>query len=104
DRGRARWEFRELYARPMHAEDIAVSGMSGVALDHAVRRIVAAAPNDAVLRIRVTGELEAEHLRVLRAAHVRTYAPATMNLEIRAEDGGVFGRGFGRRRTDGQRP
>ncbi|HSK19244.1 MAG TPA: metallophosphoesterase [Longimicrobiales bacterium] len=104
DGGRARWEFRDLYARPMIAEDIAVSGvgavsgssgpgtLSGSALDDAVRRIVAAAPADAVLRIRITGDLDAEHWRVLRAAHVRSFAPDTMNLEIRAGDGAPFGR------------
>jgi DNA repair exonuclease SbcCD nuclease subunit len=92
DGGRARWEFRDLYARPMIAEDIAVTGLSGVALDVAVRAIVEAAPADAVLRIRVTGELGVEHLRVLRAAHVRGFTPDTMNLEIRAGDGTPFGR------------
>jgi exonuclease SbcD len=91
-RARARWEFRELYARPMFAQDIAVRGLNSVALDDAVRAIVAAAPADAVLRIRITGELDGEHLRVLRAAHVRSFTPDTMNLEIRAGDGARFGR------------
>ena len=90
DGGRARWEFRDLYARPMIAREIAVSG--GVALDEAVRAIVAAAPADAVVRIRVTGILHAEHWRVLRAAHLRAFTPDTMNLEVRAPDGAPFGR------------
>jgi DNA repair exonuclease SbcCD nuclease subunit len=105
-RARTRWEFRELYARPMFAEDVAVSGLSSVALDDAVRAIVAAAPPDAVLRIRITGDLDADHLRVLRAAHVRSFTPESMNLEIRAGDGAPFvrpyarGRGRERRRID----
>jgi exonuclease SbcD len=101
DGGRARWEFRELYARPMFAEDVAVTGLSGAALDDAVRAIVAGAPPDAVLRIRITGELGADHLRVLRAAHVRTFTPDTMNLEIRSGDGAPFVRPYatGRRRA-----
>ncbi|HSJ29841.1 MAG TPA: metallophosphoesterase [Longimicrobiales bacterium] len=90
--GRAHWEFRDLYARPMIAKDIAVAGLSGVALDGAVRAIVAAAPHDAVVRIRITGDLDAEHWRVLRAAHVRAFIPDTMNVEIRAGDGTPFGR------------
>jgi DNA repair exonuclease SbcCD nuclease subunit len=90
--GRARWEFRDLYARPMIAKAIAVTGLSSVALDDAVRAIVAAAPADAVLRIRITGELGVEHLRVLRAAHVRSFTPDTMNLEIRASEGAPFRR------------
>jgi exonuclease SbcD len=110
DGGRARWEFRDLYARPMLAEDIAMSGLSVAALDDAVRAIVAAAPPDAVLRIRITGELDGEHLRVLRAAHVRSFTPDTMNLEIRAGNGAPFarpfarGRGRARRQADEPRP
>jgi exonuclease SbcD len=90
DGGRAHWEFRDLYARPMIAKDIAANGLSGVALDDAVRALVAAAPTDAVLRIRITGELDDEHLRVLRAAHVREFTPDTMSVEIRAGDGARF--------------
>lgn len=104
DGGRARWEFRDLYARPMIAKDIAVAGLSGVALDDAVRAIVAAAPHDAVVRIRITGDLSAEHWRVLRAAHVRAFTPETMNLEIRAGDGAPFGPGVNGRRQAGRRP
>ena len=104
DGGRARWQFRDLYARPMVAQDIAVSGldavsgsgglnpMSGSALDDAVRTIVAAVPADAVLRIRITGDLDAGHWRVLRAAHLRSFVPDTMNLEIRAGDSAPFKR------------
>jgi exonuclease SbcD len=105
--GRARWEFRELYARPMIAKDIAVTGLSDVALDEAVRAIVAAAPADAVLRIRITGDFDTRHLRVLRAAHVRAFTPDTMNLEIRAGDGAPFARPSvkGRRRApEGNEP
>jgi exonuclease SbcD len=98
DGGRARWEFRDLYARPMIAKAIAVNGLSAVALDDAVRAMVAAAPQDAVLRIRITGDLDAEHLRVLRAAHVRGFTPDTMNLEIRAGDGAPFARPYARGR------
>lgn len=110
-RSRASWEFRDLYARPMIAEEIAVggaNGLSSVALDSAVRAIVAAAPPDAVLRIRITGDLDAEHLHVLRAAHVRSFTPDTMNLEINAGDGALFGRtpsaGHGRDRRSARRP
>jgi hypothetical protein len=53
---------------------------------------VASAPADAVLRIRITGELDVDHLRVLRAGHVRSFTPDTMNLEIRAGEGAPFRR------------
>jgi DNA repair protein SbcD/Mre11 len=110
DGGRACWEFRELYARPMIADDIAAAGLSGGALDDAVRAIVRAAPPDAVLRIRITGELDADQLRMLRTAHVRTFTPDTMNLEIRAGDGAPFmrpvvkGRRTARPEADEPRP
>src|SRR5690606_35280094 len=44
--------------------------------------IVAGMPEDAVLRVRVTGALGQEHFRVLRAAYVRGYVPATMNVKV----------------------
>ena len=99
--GRARWEPRDLYARPMFAHDIAVNKMSGSDLDDAVRAIVRAAPPDAVLRIRVTGELKDDHLHALRARHVRTYVPESMNVEIQAGDG-RFRRSLLRRRAEAQ--
>jgi hypothetical protein len=82
----------------MSTHDIAVSGLNGAALDGAIRAIVAAAPADAVLRIRITGALDAEHLRVLRASHVRAITPDMMNVEIRAGGGRPFGRPPGRGR------
>lgn len=88
--GRVSWEFVPLYARPMLARELSVSGRSGRALDAELRALVASAPADAVLRIRITGDVASEHLRVLRAAHVRTFTPDTMNLEIRAGDGPPF--------------
>lgn len=100
---RVMWESRELYARPMMSVDVAVDGRDGDALDADVREIVRAAPADAVLRIRVTGALREEYLRVLRAGHVRTYVPATMNVEIRAGDGSAFRHRSMRRRSTAPR-
>jgi hypothetical protein len=36
-----------------------------------------------VVSIRITGTLGNEHWRVLAAAHLRTLAPQSMNLEVR---------------------
>ena len=79
------WEFRPLPARPMIRRQIAVAGMAAAALEQAVRDIIAAVPPDAVLSIRAVGALEASHWRVLAAGHLRTFVPATMNLEIRPD-------------------
>lgn len=101
---RVRWEFCDLYARPMLAHDITVSGLNAIALDDAVRAIVSSAPHDAVLRIRIRGDVAPEHLRVLRAAHVRSFTPVTMNLEIRAGEGVPFVRRRVRAQTESHGP
>jgi len=69
----------------MIRRQIAVAGMAAAALEQAVRDIIAAVPPDAVLSIRAVGALEASHWRVLAAGHLRTFVPATMNLEIRPD-------------------
>src|SRR5690606_36292303 len=85
-RPRVTWDARALYARPMVSVEVDVAGRSGEEVDRAVREIVAGMPEDAVLRVRVTGALGQEHFRVLRASYVRRYAPPTMNVEIQAAD------------------
>jgi DNA repair exonuclease SbcCD nuclease subunit len=79
---RVTWEFRELPARPMVRAEIAVEGMSETALAAAVREIIAAAPADAVLSIRLTGALTESHWRAVSSARLRAMAPSTMNVEI----------------------
>jgi DNA repair protein SbcD/Mre11 len=77
-------DFRRLPARPMLRHELAADGLTAQSLGCAIRDIVAAAPADAVVSIRVTGALTAEHARVLAAAHLRDLAPSTMNVEVRA--------------------
>jgi len=85
--GSATWEFRPLPARPMLVERLALDGLTREALDAALRDIVATAPVDAVLAIRLAGTPAAEHLPLLSAAYLRSIAPPTMNLELRPERG-----------------
>src|SRR5690606_34292625 len=54
-RPRVTWDARALYARPMVSVEVDVAGRSGEEVDRAVREIVAGMPEDAVLRVRVTG-------------------------------------------------
>jgi DNA repair exonuclease SbcCD nuclease subunit len=82
-----RWEFRPLPARPMLREDVSVSGVTAHCLESMLRSIIAAAPRDAVLTLRVTGALTDEHWHVLSAARMRALVPATMNVEIKPADG-----------------
>jgi len=86
--GGATWEFRRLPARPMILKDLTIDGLDPDGLDRAVRRIVAGVPADAVLAIRVTGDLTDGHLRILSAAHLRTFVPEAMNLAVRVESTG----------------
>jgi exonuclease SbcD len=84
DEGRtqARWEFRELPARPMIRREIVVSESSETALVSAVHATIAAAPSDAVLSIRVAGTLTEAQWRGVSSAALRAIAPRTMNVEI----------------------
>ena len=87
DGSRVRWQFRQLPARPMILEEVTAAGLSAIRLESAVRAIVAAAPADAVLRIRIAGELTDAHLRSISAARIRTFVPESMNIEISAGEG-----------------
>jgi exonuclease SbcD len=78
------WAFRPLPARPMLRHDVVADGLSPAQLDAAIREIVAGAPSDAVLALRLSGELGPAHRRVLSARRLRTFVPATMNLELMA--------------------
>jgi DNA repair exonuclease SbcCD nuclease subunit len=77
-----RWEFRELPARPMVRKELHVEGMSAGALNAAVRAIIADAPPDAVLSIRLTGELTDAQWRAVSSTRIREIAPVTMNVDI----------------------
>jgi DNA repair exonuclease SbcCD nuclease subunit len=81
-KARVAWEFRQLPARPMIRREIAIEGSSDSALSAAVRDIIAAAPADAVLSIRLTGALTAAQWRAVSSARVRAMTPSTMNVEI----------------------
>jgi hypothetical protein len=48
-----------------------------------LRALLANAPSDAVLTIRVVGAMTPHTARLLSAAHLRSLAPPTMNVELR---------------------
>jgi DNA repair exonuclease SbcCD nuclease subunit len=81
-----RWECRDLYARPMQQHRLMMQQWSTDALMTEVRALVSAAPPDAVLQIRIEGDVSAADLRVLSAAHLRSFVAATQNLEIRVPE------------------
>ena len=79
-----RWEFRELPARPMIRHELIPTSMSETVLASMVQDIIAAAPADAVLSIRLAGPLTDAQWRVVSSARLREIAPRTMNVEIAA--------------------
>lgn len=79
---RVAWEFRDLPARPMIRREIAVDDMTETALATAVREIIAAAPVDAVLSIRLSGTLSEAQWRAVSSARLRAMAPHTMNVDV----------------------
>ena len=79
---RVRWEFRPLPARPMVRQEISVDGITECELESALRQIVASVPPDAVVSIRVAGQLTDAHWRRLSAVHLRTFVPDSMNVDI----------------------
>ena len=78
---RVRWEFRELPARPMLRRELNAGSMSAAALAAAVEAILTAAPDDAVLSIRLSGALAEEHWRAVSPSRLRALQPA-MTVEI----------------------
>ncbi len=81
------WEFVQLPARPMVVEELCVENVAGERLDHRIAQVVAAAPPDAVLKLRVRGIPNSTAIRKLSAASLRSLTPATMNVEVQFVDG-----------------
>jgi hypothetical protein len=67
--------------------ELTANGLDARAHASAIQGIIAAAPHDAVLSIRVDGSLTDAHWHVLSASSVRSLIPNTMNAEIRPADG-----------------
>ncbi|HEX9564179.1 MAG TPA: metallophosphoesterase [Gemmatimonadaceae bacterium] len=80
---RVDWRFHRLPARPLIRRDVCLDDIPEHALESAMRSLVAAAPADAVLTIRVSGSLTEHAARVLSAANLRRMAPASMNVDLR---------------------
>jgi DNA repair exonuclease SbcCD nuclease subunit len=79
------WEFCELPARPMIRAELSAVAHPDDALDATIRKLVADAPLDAVISIRISGTLDPAHRRAMSAGHLRTFVPRTMNVEVSTE-------------------
>ncbi len=80
------WRFHELPARPMLVREIRLPLRAPHSLEPRIRALLAEAPADAVLRLRVTGTLTDDDRRILAADRLRAMSPPTMNLELRLPD------------------
>ena len=89
-RWRVHPRFVPLPARPMCVVQIADGDPS--ALDALLRRAIDRAPADAVLTIRVRGELRPGAAELLAARRLRTLAPATMNVRASFSSGWALSR------------
>ena len=82
-----RHRFVPLPARPMLVRELHPTGIPGTVwcsreLDTRLAAALADAPRDAVLRLRIHGEVPEEARSSLAAAHLRRLTPPSMNLEL----------------------
>lgn len=80
--------FEELPARPMFSVTIDASGLEAKALAKAIAKEFGSMPDDAVVQLRVSGDLEPGSDAVIRAANLRTLHPTTMTVDLRFRRGG----------------
>lgn len=80
------WTFHPLPARPLLVRELAVEAVEPADLERSLEAIIHESPSDAVLTIRVNGQLSAKSARYLTAARLRDIAPPTMNVELRFPD------------------
>ena len=98
---RVSWEFHALPARPLVRRDVNVGDIAADALESVIRTMIAESPEDAVLTIRVVGDVSDAAWRVLSAATLRRLSPTTMNVELRLDRDSSFVRPtVGARRND----
>jgi exonuclease SbcD len=80
---RVDWQFKSLPARPLVRHTLSIAEYSIADLEVRVRSLIAEAPADAVLTIRVEGTIPDQAWQLLSAAKLRSLAPPTMNVELR---------------------
>lgn len=82
----ADWQFHKLPARPLVRHDLQLEGLDAAQVELAIRSLVARAPVDAVVSVKVSGAISEAVSPVLSAAFLRSLAPPTMNLDFRLAD------------------
>jgi hypothetical protein len=77
---------RAMMVRDLHPPDGPGGEWSSAELEEELRSVVARIGEDAVLRIRVFGEVPAKARRKLEVAYLRRLSPPDMNLEVLVVD------------------
>ena len=80
------WRFHQLPARPLVRHDLHLDGLDAPQVESTIRSIVANAPADAVISVRVSGVMTDSVSRVLSAGSLRAITPPTMNLDLSVAD------------------
>ena len=83
---RVDWTFHKLPARPLVRHELELDGLDAEQVEFSLRTIVANAPVDAVVSVRVSGAMTESVSKVLSAGFLRALTPATMNLDLRLTD------------------
>ena len=78
-----RSEFRDLPARPMFALTIDATGLGPEVLENEIREKLGRRQADAVVHLRIEGDLQPDSGRVIRAANLRRLHPVTMTVALR---------------------
>lgn len=77
-----RWTFRPLPARPMVAADLRAAGLGSRELRARIATVLAEAPPEAVLRLRLEGRIADDAHGVLSAEALRSLVPPDMNVDV----------------------
>jgi DNA repair exonuclease SbcCD nuclease subunit len=77
-----RWELHELPARPMAVVTVDASRLGAEALEARLRVELGRLPADAVVQLRIEGQVADETVRILHATALRRLHPRSMNLSL----------------------
>jgi hypothetical protein len=78
-------EFRRLPARPMLSLALVASSLGPEELENRIRDLLRDVPRDAVVSLRIEGDLSPGAEQVIRAARLRTLHPPSMTVEARLQ-------------------
>jgi len=75
--------FTPLPARPMVTLRVDMDGMQAAGVNQLLRKKLSEISEDAIVRIHPHGQMTEEIQQIISASHLRSIAPATMNISVR---------------------